>query len=108
MCLWRVAQWHVNQPRKQVDTPGQSDLRSAGLPPPFRATVLATLYSRHTNISRQGVDMMRHIAIETAGRWDLALACASLSLVMLVLTGVLHSQHHKTRAAPVLVSDVLP
>jgi hypothetical protein len=38
--------------RKQVDTPGQSDLRSAGLPPPFRATVLATLYSRHTNISR--------------------------------------------------------
>jgi hypothetical protein len=51
--------------------------------------------------------MMRHIAIEKAGRWDLALACASLSLVMLVLTGVLYSQHHKPPAAPVLVSDVL-
>jgi hypothetical protein len=48
----RVAQWHVNQPRKQVDTPGQSDLRPAGLPPPFRATVPATLYSKRTNISR--------------------------------------------------------
>jgi hypothetical protein len=51
--------------------------------------------------------MMRHIASERAERWDLALACASLSLVMLVLTGVLYSQHHKPRAAPVLVSDVL-
>ena len=50
---------------------------------------------------------MRQIAFEKAGRWDLALACASLSLVMLVLTGVLYSQHHKPRAAPVLVSDVL-
>jgi hypothetical protein len=30
------------------------------------------------------------------------LACASLSLVMLVLTGALYSQHHKPRAAPVL------
>jgi hypothetical protein len=48
--------------------------------------------------------MMRHIVIEKVGRWDLALACASLSLVMLVLTGVLYSQHHKSRAAPVLVS----
>jgi hypothetical protein len=38
--------------------------------------------------------MMRHIVIEKAGRWDLALACASLSLVMLVLTGVLYGQHH--------------
>jgi hypothetical protein len=46
--------------------------------------------------------MMRHIVIEKAGRWDLALACASLSLVMLVLTGVLYSQHHKPQAAPVL------
>jgi hypothetical protein len=51
--------------------------------------------------------MMRHIEIEKIGRWDLALACASLSLVMLVLTGVLYSQHHKPRAAPVLVSNVL-
>jgi hypothetical protein len=50
--------------------------------------------------------MMRHIAIEKAGRWDLALACASLSLVMLVLTGVLYSQHHKPRAAPVLVMTI--
>jgi hypothetical protein len=33
--------------------------------------------------------MMRDIAIEKLGRWDLALACASLSLVMPVLTGVL-------------------
>jgi peptidoglycan/LPS O-acetylase OafA/YrhL len=51
--------------------------------------------------------MMRHIEIEKIGRWDLALACASLSLVMLVLTGLLYSQHHKPRAAPVLVSNVL-
>jgi hypothetical protein len=51
--------------------------------------------------------MMRNIATENFGRWDLALACASLSLVMLVLTGVLYSQHHKPRAAPVLVSNVL-
>jgi hypothetical protein len=35
---------------------------------------------------------MLHIAIEKGRRWDLALACASLSLVMLFLTGVLHSQ----------------
>jgi hypothetical protein len=51
--------------------------------------------------------MMRHIEIEKVGRWDLALACASLSLVMLVLTGVLYNQRHKPRAAPVLVSNVL-
>jgi hypothetical protein len=51
--------------------------------------------------------MKRHIAIEKVGRWDLALACASLSLVTLVLTGVLCSQHHKPPAAPVLVSNVL-
>jgi hypothetical protein len=51
--------------------------------------------------------MMCHTAIEKVGRWDLALACALLSLVMLVLTGVLYSQHHKPPAAPVLVSDVL-
>jgi hypothetical protein len=50
---------------------------------------------------------MRQITIETAGRFDLALACASLSLVMLFLTGVLHSQHYKPRAAPALVSHVL-
>jgi hypothetical protein len=50
---------------------------------------------------------MRHIEIEKAERWDLALACASLSLVMLILIGVLHSQHHKPRAAPALVSHVL-
>ena len=51
--------------------------------------------------------MMRHIEFEKVGRWDLALACASLSLVMLVLTGVLYSQHHKSRAVPILVSDIL-
>jgi hypothetical protein len=51
--------------------------------------------------------MMRHIAIDKTARWDVALACASLSLVMLVLTGVLYSQHHEPRAAPVLVSDIL-
>jgi hypothetical protein len=49
---------------------------------------------------------MRHIAIEKAGGWDLALACGSLALVMLVLTGVLHSQHHKPRAAPAIASHV--
>jgi hypothetical protein len=37
---------------------------------------------------------------------DLAMACASLSLVMLVLTGVLYSQHHKPRAALAMVSHV--
>ena len=41
---------------------------------------------------------MRH-AIEKVEHWDLALACGSLSLVMLFLTGVLYSQHHKPRAA---------
>jgi hypothetical protein len=51
--------------------------------------------------------MMRHIEIEKAGRWDLAVACTSLSLVMLILTGLLYSLHHKPRAAPVLVSNVL-
>jgi hypothetical protein len=35
--------------------------------------------------------MMRHIEIEKVGRWDLALACASLSFAMLVLTGVLYT-----------------
>jgi hypothetical protein len=49
---------------------------------------------------------MRHIAIEKVGHWDLALACGSLFLVMLVLTGVLHSQHHKPRAALAIASHV--
>jgi hypothetical protein len=49
---------------------------------------------------------MMRITIEP-GRWDLALACASLSLVMLLFMGVLYGQHHKPRAALVLVSDVL-
>jgi hypothetical protein len=38
---------------------------------------------------------MRHIAGK-AGRWDIALACGALALVMLVLTGVFQ----KPRAAP--------
>jgi hypothetical protein len=50
---------------------------------------------------------MRHHSIQKAGRWDLALACVSLSLAILVLTGVLYSEHHKPRAAPVLVSHAL-
>jgi hypothetical protein len=49
---------------------------------------------------------MLHIAIEKARRRDLALACASLSLVMLFLTGVLHSQHYKPRAAAAIISHV--
>jgi hypothetical protein len=63
------------------------------------------LYSRLNNISRLGVDM-RHIAIEKVGRWDLALACGSLALVLLFLTGVLHSQHHKPRPALAVASHV--
>jgi hypothetical protein len=51
--------------------------------------------------------MMRDIVIEKLGRWDLALASASFTLVMLVLTGVLYSQHHQARASLVLGSNVL-
>jgi hypothetical protein len=47
-----------------------------------RATVLATLHSRQSDISRQDVEM-RQILIGTIVRWDLASACASLSFVML-------------------------
>ena len=49
---------------------------------------------------------MGHIAIGKAGCWDLALACGSLFLVMLVLTGVLYCQHHKPRAALAIASHV--
>jgi hypothetical protein len=49
---------------------------------------------------------MGHIAIEKVGHWDLALACGSLALVMLFLTGVLHSQHHKPRPALAIASHV--
>jgi hypothetical protein len=43
----------------RVSRSTRRDSRTCGqqaCPPPFRATVLATLYSRHTNISRWGVD----------------------------------------------------
>jgi hypothetical protein len=45
---------------------------------------------------------MRGIRIESARRWDFGLACGSLSLVMLVATGALHSQHHIPRSAQAL------
>jgi hypothetical protein len=51
---------------------------------------------------------MRHIA-RKAGRWDIALACGSLTLVMLVLTGVFHGQDQKPRtAASAMVQDAWP
>jgi hypothetical protein len=42
---------------------------------------------------------MRETWIEKARCWDLTLACGSLSLVMLLLTSVLHIQHRKPEAA---------
>ena len=47
---------------------------------------------------------MRDIRIEKARRWDLTLACGALSLVMLLLTSVLHTQHHKPRAERALAA----
>jgi len=48
---------------------------------------------------------MRENRMEKARCWDIGLACGSLSLVMLLLTSVLHSQYHKPRA-PRAVSAV--
>jgi hypothetical protein len=53
-----------------------------------------------TRSRRDKGHQMREIRVEGARRWDFGLACGSLSLVMLVLTGAPHhSQHHKPRSA---------
>jgi hypothetical protein len=42
---------------------------------------------------------MRHVTGK-AGRWDIALACGSLALVMLIVTGVFHKSPVMVRGSP--------
>jgi hypothetical protein len=52
----RVAQWHVNQPRKQVDTPGQSNCGQQASPRSSARLSWRRYSQRHTEIARSGVD----------------------------------------------------
>jgi hypothetical protein len=52
----RVAQWHVNQPRKQVDTLGQSVCGQQASPRSSARLSRRRCIQRHTKIARSGGD----------------------------------------------------
>jgi hypothetical protein len=68
---WRVAQWHVNQPRKQVDTLGQSVCGQQASPHSSARLSRRRCIQRHAKIAGSGVDNLVAIQRGLLDEWQM-------------------------------------